>query len=442
MIPAMESSADRRHDWEPRLNFDILHLVCNSLPDVTDVLSFAFTCSALTESAFKRRLRMSPVNLLKIESVDQFHTFIFSNQAARAPFIYGLRLPRPRLYDSQIQDKSRLQITKNRLIALLEAAVHVQYIYLPTSTPEPLFDAVVKLTTVRELRHFAPTLKILDLDDFPLNIPPSSITTPFLEVRSIKLKYTCSSILEPLHVLVRLFPRLDNELVIVPHPSNVYQGHITSLDDGSGFDLLDGLFPLEAVANLTHLTLFIYVLILYRRGARRKAKNIHWSRFVTTQLIACFLTFQDKLIGSIKHLRITYLRIVFHYTVRQPARKPPSDEELKISCGIDARPAAAQFVKAIPTLRYLFLTTYGHTQIVTRTHGGLDCQRQKLDLWLSSDAWQVMPDTEATHPLNMELCSCVELSPEAAERIMDREELLGSPYEENKMRKWGDWTGR
>ena len=392
----MQSSADHRHDssWEPRLNFNVLHLVCNSLLDVTDVLSFALTCSTLTESAFQRRLKMSPINLLESESVDQFHTFIFSNQAARAPSIYGLRLPYPRLYSRKIQGKSRPQITKNRLMALLEAAVHVQYIYLPTSTPEPLFDAVVKLTTVRELRvsvddhrlplsiqlttfrsplrflhvvgdshnvpisarflhdhlgHFASTLKILDLDDFPLDIPPSSITTPFIEVRSLKLQYTCGPDVETLHVLVRLFPKLDNELVIgslhvavmeedypafrqrskevqktytwsgldlldcdpqtaflmaIECPIRRMSTNVTSRRWGryladslrhnsprqlhvrvslfDGFDLLDGMFPHEAVANLTHLTLFVYVLIRYRCGARRKAKTIHWSRFVVS----------------------------------------------------------------------------------------------------------------------------------------------------------------
>ena len=139
---------------------------------------------------------------------------------------------------------------------------------------------------------------------------------------------------------------------------------------------------------------------------------------------------QDRLISSIKHLHITHLRIVFRYTVYQPAWKPPSSEELKTPCGIDARPAAAQFANSIPTLRYLFLTTYGRTEIVRHPRGGLVIQSQKLDMWLSSDAWQVVPDTEATHNLNTELGLCVELSPEVGERVMDREELLGSPDEE------------
>ena len=139
---------------------------------------------------------------------------------------------------------------------------------------------------------------------------------------------------------------------------------------------------------------------------------------------------QDRLISSIKHLHITHLRIVFRYTVYQPAWKPPSSEELKTPCGIDARPAAAQFANSIPTLRYLFLTTYGHTKIVRHPRGGLNLLGQKLDLWLSSDAWQVVRDIEAIDNLNTELDSCVELSPEVAYRVMDREELLGSPDEE------------
>ena len=73
-------------------DFDILRAVCNYLGNASDVLSFALTCSSLTEDAFRKRLSMSPVTLSTAASVRIFYTFIFSNEPARAPCIYGLRL--------------------------------------------------------------------------------------------------------------------------------------------------------------------------------------------------------------------------------------------------------------------------------------------------------------------------------------------------------------
>ena len=114
--------ADPAADERPQLNFDILRLVCNYLVDVSDVFSFALTCSALTEDSFRRRLRMSPVDLSNGNSLDQFHTFIFSNELSRAPCIYGLKLPIP-YDDPQVMVKPGFF---DHLVAILEVAVHVQ----------------------------------------------------------------------------------------------------------------------------------------------------------------------------------------------------------------------------------------------------------------------------------------------------------------------------
>ena len=57
---------------QPRLNFDTLRLICNSLTNVSDVLSFALTCSTLKNDAFQRRLQMAPIILSNPEAVDKF----------------------------------------------------------------------------------------------------------------------------------------------------------------------------------------------------------------------------------------------------------------------------------------------------------------------------------------------------------------------------------
>ena len=229
---------------QPCLNLDILLLVCNYIPDVSDVLSFALICSALTEDSFRRRLRMSPVDLSNGNSLDQFHAFIFSSQLSRAPCIYGLKLPCPH-DDPQVMVKPGFF---DRLAAILEAAVHIQYLNFPTSIINPVFDAVAKAATLRELwvftdvyeqhlrtrlatfqsplrclhvdgsefvgdtisasylhdhlSHLVPTREFLDLDEFPIRIPPSSITTQFTAVRSLKVKTAFNSDSNPLDVLL------------------------------------------------------------------------------------------------------------------------------------------------------------------------------------------------------------------------------------------------
>ena len=139
---------------EPRLNFDVLRLVCNYLSDVPDVLSFALTCSALTEDALRQRLRMAPVCLSKSEAINSLYTFIFSNELSRAPCLYGLKIPMPYYSDLQFSNKSLFDVINSQVVAILEAATNIQYLDLATSISDAVCDAAVKLTTVRELRIF------------------------------------------------------------------------------------------------------------------------------------------------------------------------------------------------------------------------------------------------------------------------------------------------
>ena len=253
MADQMGSDADSHSG--PSLNFDILRLVCNCLTDVPDVLSFSLTCSTLREGALQRRLRMSPVVLdLFGMLTEDFHSFIFEDEGGRAPHIYGLKFPN---FDYTMEMEDMLERISKRLVDLLEAAIHLEYLSLPTlDFPDVVLDTVEKLTTLRHLSvgsysytdyiftllatlrspleylsieaharfdiptsflhhqmaHFASTLEILELEGLTLDIFSISITSPFLALRTLKATYIRP--LDQLEVLLRLFPNLDNSLEI------------------------------------------------------------------------------------------------------------------------------------------------------------------------------------------------------------------------------------
>ncbi len=234
-----------------RLNFDALRLVCNCLADVSDVLSFSLTCSTLKNDALHRRLRMSPIVLSNAELVDKLHSFISADPPARAPHIYGLKLSKFSFIDAT-------QSTNDRLVAILEGAIHLQHLHLSMIGLENAqLATVVKMSTLRELficdayhrepllqllttlrsplrhlylkgyitgdisadflnhslNHFAPTLEILELADFPLyTISPASVITQFTAMRSLKTELVYG--FDHLGILLCLFPNLNDTLVL------------------------------------------------------------------------------------------------------------------------------------------------------------------------------------------------------------------------------------
>ena len=269
------------------LNFDVLRLVCDSLTAVDDVLSFALTCSALTEYAFRRRLSMSPIVLSNNEAVLSLHAFVFSREPSLAPYIYGIKLPDPYAYEVPVVDRS---IFDDNVVAILEAAVNIQYLHFPTSIKDLVFDAAMKLTTLRELHavsevyqgplrlrlitlrsplrclsieecdpmgdsisafflhrhlgHLGPTLEALDLDFFELDIPPSSITTHFAAVRSLKFQADFISFeFHPVAILLRLFPNLNDTLVLGPFTTMFTDDEFTTVRARSEEEQKDHVWP-------------------------------------------------------------------------------------------------------------------------------------------------------------------------------------------------------
>ncbi|PIL31132.1 MFS general substrate transporter [Ganoderma sinense ZZ0214-1] len=505
----------------PRLNFDTLCLICNSITDVSDVLSFALTCSALKTDALQRRLQMSPVTLSSPEVVDKFYNFIMDDAAARAPHIYGLRLPRLKLTNAT------KKTTADRLVAILQCALHLKYLSLSTAGLEgPLLPAVVKLSTLQELvlyagyhkshytklltslraplrhlhikeilqremtasfvhntlSHFAPTLDSLELADFTLDMSPSSVTNPFSALRSLKSEVIRD--FDDLALLLRLFPNLDHALVIEylrPRSTDystirqrskeaqkvhawrgldhVVMGdamqaflfalqcpiRVMDLDhritrsevkeylvdvlrhnsprqlriilDVSGCDVA-GLFPVEAADRLTHLFLCLSFQLECRRDYEGRRDRQPWHQFLET------------LVNSVKHLRLTHLRILLLYNVLRERGPPPGDVDPDVvyfARGEDLHDAGMSFFGTMPTLQYIFLTTGGYTILSNRA---IVHRTPYESRWLTSKAWRIT-DANACEsgrdlcPSSTELGTYLarEISNDEAEAIATQEEM-------------------
>ena len=255
---------------QPLLNFDVLHLICNNLTKVSDVLSFALTCSALRKGALQRRLSMSPVALSSPDSVERFHRFIFADPTSRAPHLYGLSIS-PEFYYAEHEYQS----CTNHLAAILDAAAHLEYLSVSTAIGLSVCATIAKMTTIRELAmfsdwgtliqhepealnsllaalrsplqhllivdyrmgkisagflhdhlsHLAPTLESLVLGDseFSFNISPSLVTTPFTALRSLEISAPYQSDFYRMDVLLRLFPNLDDTLILKGFMSSTHE---------------------------------------------------------------------------------------------------------------------------------------------------------------------------------------------------------------------------
>ncbi|PIL31141.1 hypothetical protein GSI_05837 [Ganoderma sinense ZZ0214-1] len=534
---------------QPRLNFDVLRLICNDLAEVSDVLSFALTCSTLRKGALQRRLVMSSVVLSSPEAVERFHKFIFADQTSRAPYLYGLTF---HPYADYAPDGDpRFQ---SCLIAILEVATRLEYLDFPTSIGDSVCSTVAKMTTLRELVvtsgsnasphdqynpealgilltalrsplrhllvadyeqgqisldflhshlvHFAPTLEFLKFGDLSSNIFSFPVTTPFAAVRSLHISSVYQFSAYGMDILLRLFPNLDDTLFLkgfilraeeysglrernqeaqkeytwpglyrvtyntplaftmalrcpircmdiyglVPEEARYLTEVLRdncpqqlllpmALFSHNHLQIVDRLFPPEAADRLTHLVLFFEIDINRRRQPSGQSNsNFSWDQFM------------DTFVHATKHLRrLTHLRVVLYYHVYAPTSEfeseskptpnqpnaPPEphvDDEAfaqNIAHDADLYPAAIRLLHSLPALEYVLLTTCGVHRF-----------GKPWTYWHSSRAWHVQEvvaeseDLRRDDPLDgaqtrdsTRSRSCVEISGEAAEAVVDEEEL-------------------
>ncbi|PIL31130.1 hypothetical protein GSI_05826 [Ganoderma sinense ZZ0214-1] len=541
---------------KPRLNFDVLRSICNELTEVSDVLSFALTCSTLRKGALQRRLRMSSVFLSGPDSVQRFHKFIFADPTSRAPYIYGLTL-----YPHSNYAPNGDPHFQKCLVAILEAAVRLEHLDFPTTIGHSVCSAVTKMTTLRELAvvsdansydphnpeplsdlltalrsplqylgiagyesgqisasflhyhlpHFASTLESLRLGDFSFNIISFAVTTPFTAMRSLHLSSMHQAEFYRLDVLLRLFPNLDDTLVLKGYSPSIYRYPLSreqskevqrdytwpglyrvtysvalafmmalrcpirsmviygsvreeaqyltevlrdncpqqlllpiALFGHDHLQVLDELFPPEAGDRLMHLVLFFEVDVNRRRQAWGQYNNFSWDQFM------------DTFVHAMKHLRrLTHLRVVLYYNIhplvsyfefnskQSRPNAPPElhDDEAfaqNIAHDADLYPAATRLLNTLASLEYVLMTTCG-----LRRFG------EPWKYWHSSRAWRVKPAEVISEPEDPRYDpldgaqtwdstrsrSCEEMSSEAAEAVIDKEELHLDQREENMVRE-------
>ena len=132
------------------------------------------------------------------------------------------------------------------------------------------------------------------------------------------------------------------------------------------------------------------------------------------------------MLGSMNHLRLTHLRIVFHYKTHHISLNPKAispDESPEISVRqTDLHPVAARLFDAMPTLQHVFLTHCGRTWVWAGS------STQLRNTWSASGAWRSA--TAGADEGRGSSYSCVEIGGAEAEAVMDREELQLSQREE------------
>ncbi|KAI1787784.1 hypothetical protein LXA43DRAFT_1097964 [Ganoderma leucocontextum] len=151
-----------------RPNEDILAIACEFITGVSNVLSFALTCSALRPVATQRLLSMRSITLKIDPSVRRFHSFLFADTPARAPHIRAVTIG----LESKDASPAIADVAKDTdlLIDILTACPHLERISLlfygispQTSHDARVMDAIAALPSLRSLTVYGPSEDALTL---------------------------------------------------------------------------------------------------------------------------------------------------------------------------------------------------------------------------------------------------------------------------------------
>ena len=241
------------HRLQMHLNLDVLGLICSSLTERADVLSFSATCSALRLMAAGTALSMGPIVIHSEQTVRKLHAFVFADLAGRAPHIHALDIS-ARISSLPIPTRESMAVIADQFIALLDYSRSLAWLQLsineqPFLRHASVLSAIARLRSLRTLTiqscnnnlpswlhtlqspltalsiadyhgsprtlalvassiaRFAPSLVCLKLARLQFTLLPIPVIQTFTTLRSLTLDHTEG--LPELDTLISLFPNLD-----------------------------------------------------------------------------------------------------------------------------------------------------------------------------------------------------------------------------------------
>ncbi|KAM5531992.1 hypothetical protein V8D89_014326 [Ganoderma adspersum] len=111
------------------LNADVLCAACQFLTDISDVLSFSLTCSSLRPVATQRLLSISSIRLTNGASIHKFHSFLFADAPARAPYVRTVQIA----WGSEAQHQPTSDDEVSLLIYILSSCPNLESIRICVS---------------------------------------------------------------------------------------------------------------------------------------------------------------------------------------------------------------------------------------------------------------------------------------------------------------------
>ncbi|KAL1949176.1 hypothetical protein VTO73DRAFT_10982 [Trametes versicolor] len=186
-----------------------------------------------------------------------------------------------------------------------------------------------------------------------------------------------------------------------------------------GVGAFEETFPVEVVPRLTHLVLFV----VYPVGG-------------------------ISLIGAIRHLRLTHLRLVIYYNVDLVDENAPAYSKGFVRSLREHNPSsvAAALMEAVPTLRYVFLTFGGQYEVSVQQYDEeVKEDRTVIGLrghWMTSSGWASVEGEGAELGSKARTGSrpFKKLGDEVAEKAVEDEGLLVSREDEWMMEMHHEWS--